>query len=258
MKTQRNIPVTELRCFYNILKCFRCETQFNISKDFNRKGNYLKLSDLYIDSKKHFSEKYYNSDESFLSDNPEKRKIILPVPNIIRSIDAVALLESLGIVPIDNNTHLDFQYVGKEVSTIRTTKGNFDSGRPGKSSGSGGLDFIGLNLTDRLPILGEVKIDSDKNAFYALIQLLTYLSEISTANQIKRINNFNLFGKDVEFNGSTKFYLYILLTELKGEHEKIFSETIKLAENLKKVISDIQDIVFLKLDKKNNRINQIL
>ncbi len=256
---QRDIPVTELRCFYNTLKNFSSETQLNISKDFNRKENFKKLCNLYNDSKKHFSEKYDNSDESFLSDNSEKRKKIPPIPKIINStVDAVAFFESVDIVPVDNNKHLNFKYVEREVSTIRTTKATFNSGKSGKSSGTGGLDFIGLNSTDRLPILGEVKIDSDKNVFYALIQLLTYLSEICTANQIKRINNSNLFGKNVEFNLNPKFYLYILLTELKGEHKRIFLETTKLAENLKKEISEIQDIVFLKLDKEIKRVNQII
>ena len=257
-KHQRDIPVTELRCFYNILKFFSSNTQLNISEDFNRKGNFKNLCKIYNDSKKHFSKAYDNSNESFLGNNPEIRKQIPTIPEILKStLDATTFFESVDIVPVDNNKHLDFIYVEREVSTIRTTKSIFNSGKSGKSSGTGGLDFIGLNSNDRLPILGEVKIDSDKNAFYALIQLLTYLSEIITASQIKRINNYNLFGKDVECNENTKFYLYIILTELKGEHERIFSETIKLAENLKMGILDIQNIVFLKLDKKTKKINQI-
>ena len=87
--------------------------------------------------------------------------------------------------------------------------------------------------------------------------MLTYLSEICTEHQINRINNSKLFGIDVEFNQDTKFYFYILLTDLQGKHGEIFSETNKLAENLKKEIPEIQDIVFLKLDKESKRINQI-
>jgi hypothetical protein len=38
-----------------------------------------------------------------------------------------------------------------------------------------------------LPVVGEVKVKSDKNAFFALIQSLAYAVELSTKNQQKRL-----------------------------------------------------------------------
>ena len=122
-----------------------------------------------------------------------------------------------------------------------------------KSSGLGGLDFIGIS-TNNIPILGEIKINNDENPFFALIQLLTYLSEFATSNQIKRINNTKLFGVDI--NKNSKFYLYVLFHHNKKKKtgwEKIYTKTKDLSEILQSEIDEIEEIVFLNIDDiKNN------
>jgi hypothetical protein len=60
-------------------------------------------------------------------------------------------------------------------------------------------------------VLGEVKCGDDKTPFYAFIQLLTYLSEMATANQIARANKHHELELAVSF--PQKFDLHILLVD---------------------------------------------
>ncbi len=145
------------------------------------------------------------------------------------------------------------------MPTYRTTNAESEMGIRGKS-GSGGIDFIGLNCKKSLPILGEIKVKGDQNAFYALIQLLTYLAELSTPNQIARINKHKLFKNNFDFSSEASFYLYILLVfeKMGEEKEKILNETMKLAGKLEKPqIQEIEKIVFLKMHPESKSITKI-
>jgi hypothetical protein len=63
-----------------------------------------------------------------------------------------------------------FRYVEREISPLRAP----GVGRP--DSGRGGIDYVALRLSGEReqPCIGEIKVGTDKNAFYAFIQLLTY------------------------------------------------------------------------------------
>ncbi len=52
-------------------------------------------------------------------------------------------------------------------------------------AGSAWVDCMGMSTQGR-PVLCEIKCGTDQNAFYALIQLLTYLSEVATEHQRAR------------------------------------------------------------------------
>ena len=255
------IPLTKLRELYSFLKLFRQDTQISILKDFNRANNYTKLITIFEESKKHFNK--YCCIDPFISSN--KRKT-LPAPSTTKISDTngmVSILESRSktedkAVIVINNTKLNFKYIEREISPYRTPGNSiFENGKSGRSSGLGGLDFIGINDIDNLPILGEIKIKTDENLFYALIQLLTYLSELTTPNQIKRLNYTKLFGDKHAIKG--KFYLYILLSGYSNnpEAQKLLKGSMKLAKNLQSNIKEIKEIIFLKLDKPNIDIEQI-
>lgn len=248
------IPVTKLREFYKFLRLFSTETELKILEDFNRGTNYKKLVEIFEDSVKHF--KKYCSIDTFTSRN--KRKVLPLIPSSINSTnDVVSILENKSVNSIINNKRLDFTYIEREISPLRTTGGVlFETGKSGKSSGGGGVDFIGWNIKDNLPILGEIKVKLDENPFFAIIQLLTYLSELSTPNQIKRINYTELFGKR---KTSNKFYLYILMSNYSSNHnhQDLLNESKKLAINLQQNIKEIKEIVFLKLDNPLSDITQI-
>lgn len=248
------IPVTKLRDFYNLLKNFRTETQLNILEDFNRKNNYKKLVEIYSDSKNHFDK--YSCCDSFISDS--KRKDLPKAPSEIKNTnDLISILEKKVDNYVSNSNGLDFIYLNREISTLRTT-GNvkFESGQSGRSSGTGGLDFIGWNTIRNIPILGEVKVKGDENPFYAIIQLLTYLSELSTPNQIERINNTNLFNSKVT---KSPFFLYVVLSNYNHNSslkKALLNNSVDLAQKLKGEIMDIYDIAFLEIDEPNGIIKR--
>lgn len=252
----KNIPITKLRSFYESLAKLRLatKTQLNIADDFNRKENYKQIIALYKESKEHFAKKYEYNAEPFLSKSSRK-----PIDNNVISISRTQNIISVfqankELIHVKNDSKYDFKYLQREVSPLRTTNAEFETGKSGKSSGNGGIDFIGLNLDNDLPILGEIKVGADQNPFYALIQLLTYLSELSTRNQIKRINKTELFG-NIHLTDEPSFYLYILLVNTSSSDIKkeLLRKTQKLAVRLQEDIKEIKEIVFLKMDPSGDK-----
>ena len=254
---RKTIPTTKIRDFYNLLSMLSAQTQMSMVEDFLRRNKVTRLVDIYEGSKEHFSS-YNNIEEDFLSHSHRK-----PLPVTFRAItgtnNVISILEASGTNNVKNGPSLAFEYIEREVSPIRTKHGRFDTGKSGRPSGTGGIDFIGIAVKDSTPILGEVKINHDGTPFSALIQLLTYLSELATPNQRNRINRWRLFDRPVATN--TPFNLYVLTchTKKKPQHwNKILRNTEILAKRLKaRLNDDINDIVFLKLDAKAQTIRKI-
>lgn len=250
----RTVPTTQLRTFYEILSKkidFSTKTQTNILDDLLRKQNYNNLVNLFNDSYAHIERKYDNRGEAILDrptrNGPTNRK---GTPQVIS-----ILLKSKPSV-VSSDSKFNFEYINREVSPLRTTEADWDTGLSARNSGTGGIDFIGWNIADDVPILGEVKADKDENPFYALIQLLTYLSEISTPMQIKRINKHPLFGKHT-LPADSKFYLYILSSRLKKPNRRydlMLPKTKLLAKKITGKIKQIKEIEFLHLDLKTGQI----
>lgn len=250
------IPLTSLRGFYNLMGLFRTQTHIEILNDFNREKNFTRLLTIYEESKAHF--KKYSGLDKFV-DSSKRKKLPVPPPTISETNHVASILDKRGFNLVAKNPELGFEYIEREVSPL-TTKGGvyYENGKSGKSSGSGGLDFIGWNIKNNLPVLGEIKVKDDENPFYAIIQLLTYLSELSTPNQIKRINYTDLFTGHKNIKG--QFYLYILLSNYNINSYKrkiLLKESKILANNLQKGIKEIKEIVFLKLDNPSADIEQI-
>lgn len=119
-----------------------------------------------------------------------------------------------------------FHYVERQIPTLRVEGGGQ------RTSGAGGLDYIARRAAT--PILGEVKRDADQNPFYAFVQLLTYLSEMVTPNQIERANRWNLFGVDI--GGQPAFDLHLLLADFndRGDKGKLIEPTRRIAAEFKR------------------------
>lgn len=259
----KEIPQTKLRSFYEILKDFSTETHLKIIEDYNRSNNLKKLERIYLQSRSHF-EKYSNINEEILSRTKRKMLIPPPIQFFNNTFDVISFFADLNKIPVEksNNKNYCFEYIDREVSTYRTTNAKYATGLSAKSSGTGGLDFIGVNLNDNYPILGEIKVKGDKNPFFALIQLLTYCSELSTAEQISRIKNKKLFGTEVNplFYKNPKYYFYIVLVKYNNKStpkSNLLMETKKLAIKVQKsaAINNIKEIVFLELDETTKKLN---
>jgi hypothetical protein len=249
MPRRKTIPTTKLRDFYNILRLLSPTTHETILDDYLRRGHVAHLVDIYEESKKHFSH-YKNIDERFRSNAPRKPPAkSSPIEN---TGHITAIFEEDRTQVVVNKKALNFEYLYRELSPIRTTRARKDTGKSGKGSGIGGIDFIARNLHHDLPILGEIKVNHDQTPFLALIQLLTYLSEMSTPNQRKRIKKWELF-KDA-FRSDDPFFLYILTChsiKKTSNWDRILEKTMSLATRMKRTLpEDIKDIVFLQMNPK--------
>lgn len=250
----RHIPKTELRYFYENLKLFSTTTQLCMLNDLLRGNSYLKLVEMYKTSKEIF-EKYDNNEESFLG-NASRKEITATDGKLFKGTEDVIALwmksENSPTVEVFGNRNLDFIYIDREVRTFRTTGSYWwNTCENANKSGQGGLDFIAWNGT---PVLGEIKVCGDENPFYALVQLVTYLSEISTENQIKRINKHKLFGNAEQF---LTFDLYVVLADYNfngKEKQQIFNGAVDLARTLENSIPEIGRIVFLETQKAGRKI----
>ena len=81
---------------------------------------------------------------------------------------------------------LGFRYVDREIFPLRTTKRG--GPRPARRS----IDLL-LASQDNSPIVGELKIGTDKPTYYALIQALMYAAELSSTSQRHRLaQHYNL------------------------------------------------------------------
>jgi hypothetical protein len=94
-----------------------------------------------------------------------------------------------GPVHVDGLADYTFQYRDRELDPRRATNAG------ARHTGTGGLDYIAIVEGDPdVPVLGEIKKNSDKDAYYAFIQLLMYLSELVSEAQTKRANAFLFHG----------------------------------------------------------------
>jgi hypothetical protein len=95
--------------------------------------------------------------------------------------------QRLKEIPITNKD--SYQYLDYEITPLRTKMGLYQSQGGTKKPGSGGIDIFCRNTVSKNPVLIEYKSEKDHSLFYALIQILTYASELSTPSQKKRLSH---------------------------------------------------------------------
>jgi hypothetical protein len=259
MPAKKIVPSTKLRALYEALKSLHLstDTQKCIMQDLLRKGNHKGLVNLFDESYNHIESTYDNINEPIFSPNA-KRKPIIGTTSIKSTNDIISQFLSNNKVIVDPPEY-DFDYIEREVSPLRTSNAIYANNLPARRSGTGGLDFIGWNTLRNLPVLGEIKVRDDQNPFYALIQLLTYLSEISTPKQIDRINNYKHFGPANSLSTNTKFYLYIISCRQlnpKKKYDLLLPDVKVLVKNIVPQIKQIEDILFFHLDLNTKVITQ--
>jgi len=170
-------------------------------------------------------EAYDNREEAF---NPEEQQRKGP-----GDVGTGTVIQKLRDRPVSVPALKDyrFEYVARELSPLRTTQAR------APRSGTGGLDYVAILDSDSpTPILGEIKVAGDKDAYYAFVQLLTYLSEIASAAQTERANKF-LF-KNAKIVYPATYDLHILLADFndRGGKGPITTSTHVLAKSFKKLL----------------------
>ncbi len=179
---RRLIALTPLRHFYARLRDFEGQSfHREAAAECVRRPD--RLQELIAESVRHFG-LYDNREEAFHD------RVSGLTPARTRSGDLANRtlgLMALGAVSVPKQPALEFDFVDYEVSPIRTTGSQFEDGTSGKHSGAGGIDALLATRSDRLPVIGELKADTDRNPFLGLIQSLTYAVELSSPPQRSRL-----------------------------------------------------------------------
>jgi hypothetical protein len=177
----------------------------------------------------------------------KKRKAIGPGSRGDNRI--VYLLSAADSVHVEGGPKgYEFTYVGRQLPPFR------QEGLGVPRSGAGGIDYTARTATR--PVLGEIKRTGDKNAFYAFVQLLTYLSEMATDNQVRRATKFKEFGMKLTF--PQPFDLHILLVDpnRRSATLDLIEKTRELAKLFRSKLSRddrqlVGEILCLEMDSKS-------
>lgn len=229
---------TRLRCVYESMKSYSFKTQASMCQDLIKKLKSAKktdLADLFVEALRENGE-LDGVDAPFISEQMlenrcrtanEREKDRRARNGTIRVTDLLTEYDHVQFVHDGEVKH--FRFVEREVPHLR--------GHPNESGRNRAwIDYIARAGTRT--ILGEIKHDTDQNPFYAFIQLLTYLSEIATDQQIQRLMRDPLLGEDSPI--VDRFDLHILLTcfNKRSKRWKIREETQELVLQFKAALAE--------------------
>ena len=148
------------------------------------------IADLYARKSVLFENLWNHSHKQFLTyNNPEKwqqsrRKPLPefkgPLSEVSNTNEFTSFFQKRGIAGSG------YKFVDREIAPWNTKQGIFTNGLPATKTGKGGMDLL-LQNEDGLPVVGEIKVGEDKNCFFALLQATMYAAELSTPNQLKRL-----------------------------------------------------------------------
>lgn len=223
--------MTKLRFLYELIDTLSVETQFCLCRDLNKSRKVPPLISWFTQSLETI-----RHDEKikapFLGANQARKRLKADSGGTNRVVYLLRAAGEIHVVGKDDSEDYRFRYVEREISPLRAP----GVGRP--DSGRGGIDYVARRLSGgkEQPCLGEIKVKADQNAFYAFIQLLTYLSELATQQQVERIQEHTLFGKDVGLSPS--FDLHILLADFsrEGKRGELTGKTQELATYFKNAL----------------------
>jgi len=176
------VPETELRIFYRFMKLLDVDTWNDLAKFYC--DNPKSLERLWDKSRKKF-DNYSNPDGW----NQGKRKDLPKAPELLTEVswtnEFTAYLNKHDLM----GTNSGYTFVRSELNPWNTRHGAFSNKLPATKSGRGGMDLLLKSTKSGFPVVGEVKVKDDKNAFFALIQAMTYAVELSTPNQLVRLRD---------------------------------------------------------------------
>jgi hypothetical protein len=163
------------------------ECQTFMAKELLRGKKLTALAEKFRRSVERFAA-FTNLDEPFYPISPPRKDLpdVMTIADITDTLSLTAFLDRCRSAQVDDDPELGFVYVDREIVPARKTgKAVFENGD--RSTCYRRLDWLLTNARDGLPIIAEVKVGTDKNAFSALLQLLMYAAELATPAQQKRL-----------------------------------------------------------------------
>lgn len=224
----RIIPSTPLRTLYEKIKNMKGGKQrikecIDQTLGGERNTHEAILVELFLRSIDCFK-RYDNSEEHFVDAEREKRGLAVEKNKFAR--DCVLGIRNAGDIALPGTAANTMRFLSWELDPRRTTQSIHDNGKSARGSGTGGMDCL-LKAADGLPVIGEVKSAGDKSATYALIQLLTYASELLTPAQWQRLAKHVNGLSDVK-EAAPGMHLAIILQKNNhnGPEDRIFCDSL--------------------------------
>jgi len=180
-RTPITVPITYLRQFYETMKLLETATWVNLAKFYSNAPDSLER--LWKRSRDAFVS--YHNDDDWGRGKTQPPPL---APHRVGDISSTnEFTEFLKQVDNSCSTKTGYSFVERELNPRRTRLGVFSDKRPATKSGAGGIDVLLKSGVTGFPAVGEVKVGDDKNAYFALVQAMTYAVELSTPNQLSRL-----------------------------------------------------------------------
>lgn len=212
---------TFLRKIYEVLSCFSTATHTSMCNDLlqqlikgkSKKDNLVRHFVDALEENKTIS----HIERPFIPESRGNKTGRNPVASVMANSSPLK-------IRISPETNYEFSFLNREIPHLRaiTRKEQTDKGW---------IDYVAM--TASRPVLGEIKWKGDKNPFYAFVQLLTYLSEIATPNQIKRSIDHRLFGRDIMAISAFELHIFLANFNDKGGKGPLIEQTRLLASAFK-------------------------
>lgn len=213
---------TLLREMYHVLGCFNTaahtamcsELLVQLRKGKQRKDNLAAYFADALNENEHIKQ----VEQPFIpSTRKTDKKGTNPVAEVMKLSSPITITQP-------HNASYSFSFLQREIPHLRA-KTNIEQ------RGKAWMDYVAHQ--GRRPILGEIKWKGDKNPFFAFVQLLTYLSEMATPDQIERAVKHKLFGEGI--TSITAFDLHIFLGNFndRGDKGPLIDLTRQLADIFK-------------------------
>ena len=111
----------------------------------------------------------------------------------------------------------------------------FSDNRPATKSGAGGIDVLLKSHLTGFPVVGEIKVGTDKNAYFGLIQAMTYAVELSTPNQLARLKrHFRPDFGSLALEGANVEIVLLLVNHVKDDSLEPILKLVKKLNSRKK------------------------
>lgn len=235
------VPITYLRQFYETLSLLETATWVNLAEFYCEAPKSLER--LWSLSREAFLE--YHNDDGW---GREKTKDLPAVSNRVEDISSTN--QFTEFIKQDGNScskTTGYSFVERELNPRRTRLAIYSNKLPATSSGAGGIDVLLKSHETGFPTVGEVKVGNDKNAFFALVQAMTYAVELSTPSQRARLKKH--FGDHFDsLNDDSKVEIALLMVNpVKDKTHKPVLQLIK-ALNARKECEGLGRIVLIEND----------
>ncbi len=185
MSPRTPIPRTPIQVYYKRVCAMSYAQRLGLADDLLNDPS--PLAEVFASSVETFST--YENQEAFYSNPSRAPKRPEPPGEIVETHHVAWYLRQQETLTVADAPELTARYVDYEIAPTRTTDhAVFDDGGSWRTGMF--VDLLLSNSRDSTPIVGELKIRSDKDPFTALVQVLACAAHLATPQQYERLCRF--------------------------------------------------------------------